>query len=924
MVEANLNGSEILEGSFYDKKGEELRSERTKQLISKLIFWIMAIFSVGIAVLFFAQGENTVIAGIFAGVPAVLLIPVYSKRVPADVQYYITGFAMMSLITVYAVYRQTLGIIQGVYLTAMCVTSLSRNLRLARLEIAFTALVYLICAPFFPQYVLSYGMAILPFLLRTAVMFIGMMIITVLVSWNNRQVLIATQKTQNVEYLLRVVEIKKNEAEAAAKAKSDFLANMSHEIRTPMNAICGMAELMSRKEMSDSNAEYLDTIRASAGSLLDIINDILDFSKIDAGKMELSESEYMLFSTVNDVQNMINSRLKGGNVTFVVNASPDIPSVFVGDEVRIRQILLNLLGNAVKFTEKGKITLDVSFKRENLGQARLIFRVSDTGIGIKDEDKEKLFNAFSQADTKKSRTIQGTGLGLVITKRLAEMMGGSVTMQSVYGKGTTFTVELLQRCPDLSPCIDKEIFSSGRYFILEKNPYYREGLDKLFDGLGADYVITENFADIERVEFKGRSDHLLYDFTDFGKSVMGLGDRIKDVVCTAMTNPEIQLSAEDRMGSTFVLRKPVTLFSLCPFVNNGIRQRMLEKQPKYEHFRCPEARVLVVDDNETNLKVAKGFLDRYSAQAVLVSSGAEALWLVENGECFDLIFMDHMMPDMDGVETAEKIRALHVPMAKTVPIVALTANAIKGVDEMFLASGMNGFLAKPIDPELLNEIMRKFIPKVKQLICPPENTAVFAAVETGIQIPGVDADKAAERLGSAEIYRELLAAAYSEGSYKCERLEMFYDAKDWKNYMIEAHSLKSTAANIGASELSEQAARHEAAAKSGNYAFIESDGRRLTACYRSLLEALKEVCSKPDRKPHTDGAEISPEELSQRISQIVEDIEGFDTDKAERELSELLEFRLDDDTFDRVLAASEKMSGFFYDEAADILRKDRL
>lgn len=916
-----MNGSEILEGSFYDKKGEELRSERTKQLISKLIFWIMAVFSIGIAGLLFAHGQNMFIAGVFAGVPVLLLFPIYSKRVPADVQYYITGFAMMSLVTVYGIYRQTLGIIQGVYLTAMCVTSLSRNLRLARLEIAFTALVYLVCAPFFPEYVLSYGMAVLPFLLRTAVMFIGMMVITVLVSWNNRQVLIATQKTQNVEYLLRVVEIKKNEAEAAAKAKSDFLANMSHEIRTPMNAICGMAELMSNSEMSESNAEYLETIRTSAGSLLDIINDILDFSKIDAGKMELSESEYMLFSTVNDVQNMINSRLKGGNVTFVVNASPDIPSVFVGDEVRIRQILLNLLGNAVKFTEKGKITLDVSFKRENSGQARLIFRVSDTGIGIKDEDKEKLFNAFSQVDSKKSRTIQGTGLGLVITKRLAEMMGGSITMQSVYRKGTTFTVELLQGCPDFSPCIDKEIFSGGRYFILEKNPHYREGLDKLFDGLGADYVITENFADIERVEFNGRSDHLLYDFADFSKSVKGLGDRIKGVVCTAMTNPDIQLSAEDRLGSNFVLRKPVTLFSLCPFVNSGIRQRMIEKQPKYERFRCPEARVLVVDDNDTNLKVAKGFLDRYEAQSVLVSSGEDAVRLMEDGECFDLIFMDHMMPDMDGVETAMLIRKLYVPTAKTVPIVALTANAIKGVDEMFLASGMNGFLAKPIDPELLNEIMLKFIPRVKQLIRPPEKAGVYASVETGIHIPGVDADKAAERLGSADIYRELLAAAYSEGSYECERLELLLDAKDWKNYMIEAHSLKSTAANIGAYELSEQAARHEAAAKSGNYAFIESDGVKLTSSYRSLLDALREVCSKPGRKPHTDGEELSSEELSQRIFRIVEDIEGFDTDKAERELSELLEFRLDDETFDKVLAASEKMSGFFYDEAAEILRQ---
>lgn len=909
-----------MEGSFYDKKGEELRSERTKQLISKLIFWIMAIFSVGIAVLFFVQGQSTVIAGVFAGVPAVLLIPVYSKKVPADVQYYITGFAMMSLITVYGLYRQTLGIMQGVYLTAMCVTSLSRDLRLARLEIAFTALVYLICAPFFPQYVLSYGMALLPFLLRTAVMFIGMMIITVLVSWNNRQVLIATQKTQNVEYLLRVVEIKKNEAEAAAKAKSDFLANMSHEIRTPMNAICGMAELMAKSEMSESNAEYLETIRTSADSLLGIINDILDFSKIDAGKMELSESEYMLFSIVNDVQNMINSRLKGGNVTFVVNASPDIPTVFVGDEVRIRQILLNLLGNAVKFTEKGRISLDVSCKRENADTARLTLRISDTGIGIKDSDKDKLFNAFSQADTKKSRTIQGTGLGLVITKRLAEMMGGSITMQSVYGKGTSFTVEVLQKCPDFSPCIDKEIFSGGRYIILEKNPYYRAALKDMFDSLGANSVVSDNFADIEKLEFHGRSDHFLYDFTDFGRYVKELGDRLKDVVCTAMTNPEVQLTAEERMGSTFVLRKPVTLFSLCPFVNSGIRQKMIDKRPKYDRFRCPEARVLVVDDNDTNLKVAKGFLDRYEAKSVLVSSGAEALQLMENGEIFDIIFMDHMMPDMDGVETAELIRKLHVPTAKTFPIVALTANAIKGVDEMFIASGMNAFLAKPIDPELLNEVMRRFIPKVKQLIRPPEKDGVLAAADTGIHIPGVDADKAASRLGGADIYRELIAAACSEGSYKCGRLEMLLHSKDWKNYMIEAHSLKSTAANVGAFGLSEQAAKHEAAAKAGNYAFIEADGERLAAGYRELLENLRDVCSKPGRKSQADGAELSAEELSRRISQIIGDIEGFDTDKASEELSELLEYRLDDDMFDKIVAASEKMSGFFYDEAAELLK----
>jgi len=896
--------------SFYDIESERLREAKSQALMSKMVFWIMTAFCLGTA---FLADISSMLKAFYIAVPIIVSGVVFSKKIASTVKFYTEGIISIILVTVYGVQGSLLGSIQGAFLACVCMTALCRNLTLTKIQILLTTIVYAVSTPFFPDNIFCGGVTVNSFVMRLGILYIGMAMIAVLISWNNRQVMIATQKTQNVEYLLQVVEIKKNEAEAAAKAKSDFLANMSHEIRTPMNAVCGMSELMDRSEMSPQNAEYLESIRISAGSLLSIINDILDFSKIDAGKMELSESPYSIASTVNDIVSMINSRLTGSGAVLTVNVAPDLPAMLIGDEGRVRQILINLLGNAVKFTEQGRILLDMSYEKISSSKIRLIIKVADTGIGIRPEEKDRLFTAFTQADAGKSR--EGTGLGLVITRRLAEMMGGDVTMESEYGRGTTFTVNILQRCCDMTPCFSDKSYSGGKCYIYESNRYYRESLRQLFASLGAECVQLTSPSELSEI-FKEGGDNVRLFFDsrsglDTVLSVDGLTDRIS---CMAMVAQGDAVPAIPAGRKISVMRKPITLFSLA--AAEGKICGTAERKPVLGRFRCPEAKILIVDDNDINLKVAKGFLEPYGAKLTLASGGMEAVNIIRSGEEFDLVFMDHMMPDIDGVAAAKMIRKLPAAGA-SVPIVALTANAIKGVEEMFISEGMNGFLAKPIDSDKLCVIMQKFIPKAKQILSAEPAEPAKTAVRTGISVSDIDADKAAERLGGEKIYRELLTAVCDEGEAKSRRLEKMLAEEDFKNYLIEVHSLKSTAANIGAQKLSERAAEHEAAAKSGNYDFIRSDGEQLIAEYRKLIDEISPYAEKHEHKK--GGGDIGISEIHEKISAAADCIDRFDTQHAEQLLDELMGAELPDSEFGAVTEASDLLGQFMYDEAKERL-----
>lgn len=400
---------------------------------------------------------------------------------------------------------------------------------------------------------------------------------------------------------MKMLKESREAAEEANKAKSNFLANMSHEIRTPMNAIIGMSEIvLQEEELPEKVLTQINEIHIAGNNLLGIINDILDISKIEAGKYELVEEEYEIPSLLNDVANIISVRVQDTNSTFKMEVDPSLPHKLLGDQKRIRQILLNVLGNAAKFTMKGSITLRV-FWNHDKNHPEICFDVSDTGIGIKPEDIDKIFGEFNQVNTRKNRNIQGTGLGLAISKHLAEMMGGKITVASVYGEGSTFHISIVQR---------------------------------------------------------------IREYVEIGKEI---SDALQCRQYSSMEN----------------------------------RNKQIEIIPR------PEAKILIVDDTKVNLMVASGLMKRYEMEIDTALSGREAIEMVQKKD-YDIVFMDHMMPEMDGMDTTKEIRKLGGKY-ENLTIIALTANAIGGTKEMFLREGLQDYLAKPIEQKQLDDILNKWL-----------------------------------------------------------------------------------------------------------------------------------------------------------------------------------------------------------------------
>ncbi|MBR5358287.1 MAG: response regulator [Clostridiales bacterium] len=682
-----------------------------------------------------------------------------------------------------------------------------------------------------------------------------------------------------IDKWMQVLGKSKEEVEQLTEATehlNDFLANVSHELRTPVNAIIGLTSLCIEKSRHREVENDLIAVRDSGRKVAEQISDILDYSEIDRKKAVCNNEDYMLSSVLHDLVTDV-KHYKSKNVELIIDVDPSIPAVMNSDVAKIKKILRALITNGLKYTQAGGVYVRITTEPHDYG-VNLCIEVTDTGKGMTDYELEKVYDSFYQADSSRTRQGGGLGLGLAIASGFVALLGGFMTIESKPDVGTTVNVSIPQKVVDPLSCMsvaapDKLCLGAFLHFEKYDHPavrdYYNSMVLNIVKGLGIQMHRVNNAENLKLLHNSIHLTHLFIAEEEYNDNVDLIEELAKEMVVAVVANEGMILPKNTRVK---VLEKPFYCFPVVSILNSSVGS----KEETVKHLRCDGVRALIVDDESMNLVVGRSIFGRYGMKVYTAMSGQESIDICRE-KVFDIIFMDHMMSGMDGVEAMKRIRTDVAGLNGSIPIVALTANAMSSAKQMFLAEGFDGFVSKPVEIEELERVLKQVLPKsaisfvdecgnteavpaepAKEEPAPepePEKDFIEDLKKSGIDTEG----GLKYCVGDKDFYKSLLIQFATESADKIASMKKYYVSRDWHNYEILVHALKSTSKMVGIYDLSESAKSLEMAAKNNEANYILDNHEQMIREYGRITAEIREQLLAGDTDGEDDVLEFAPE-----------------------------------------------------------------